>query len=613
MNKILKWFGIVAGILVGLLVVGAVALPIFLPLEKIKNIAAEQISKTINREVKVEKVSFNIFEGIKLNKLTVSNRPGYAKDNFISADSIVLRYAFWPIFKRQVLVKEISLVKPEILVEKGSSGEFNFSDMTKGAKPSNQATQQPRTEKKKQDFSLIVDSFSIKDARITYVDHAAGTKSEIKNANLKIAGITLSMLKPIDFSFSATANYQGKDIPISLAGKADVNLPKEEVKLSAINLNLAGESANLSAFVGNWKNGPTVNFSISSNKLTVDPLLAIFASGAPKEKKKAVRGELTRSINKSMAGLPYNLRVQGYIKINNLSFLNFGVDKVDAAISLSKKNLNAEVKEIKLYEGSLSGLATVNLAASGLSYSVKNLKLENFNAAPFSNDIVDGFLTKLEDSQDLKDKIFGRLNASVSLAGRGVEVPDIMANLNASGSLTLKDGQLKRVKTLDAIADKIKAPALKRDINISLLTSGFKFSNQVLTLSNLDLKSSKLGVKFNGGLDIGNLKYVAGNRLSLRADPSLIKDLPKEYELLKDKDGWLELTVELVGDLKKPFPRPILDKPIEAVVGKLKVKIDAKKVEIEQQVSREVEAKKEEVKQQIKDEAKKQLQNLIKF
>jgi len=612
MKKILKWSGIIAGVLVGLLIIGAVALPLLLPLEKIKNIATEQISKAISREVKIEKVSFNLFEGIKLNKLTVSNRPGYAKDDFISADSIVLRYAFWPIFKRQIIVKEISLVKPEILIEKAGSGKFNFSDMGQGSKQKSGKAEQQKTEKK-QDFSLIVDSFSIKDARITYIDHSAGTKSEIKNANLKIAGITLSMLRPIDFSFSATANYQGKDIPISLAGKADVNLLKEEVKLSAISLNLAGESAALSAFVSNWQSGPNINFSISSNKLTIDPLLAIFAAGAPKEKKKAVRGELTRSINKSMANLPYNLRVQGDIKINNLSFLNFGVDKVDAIISLSKKNLNAEIKEIKLYEGSLSGLATVNLAASGLSYNVKNLKLENFNAAPFSNDIVDGFLTKLEDSQDLKNKISGRLNATVSLAGSGVEAPDIMANLNASGSLTLKEGQLKRIKTLDAIADQIKAPALKRDINISLLTSNFKFSGQVLTLSELDLRSSRLGIKFNGGLDIGNLKYVVGNRLSLRADPSLIKDLPKEYELLKDKDGWLELTVELVGDLKKPFPRPILDKPIEAVVGKLKVKIDAKKVEIEQQVSKEVEAKKEEVKQQVKDEAKKQLQNLIKL
>ncbi|PIS31584.1 hypothetical protein COT42_00770, partial [Candidatus Saganbacteria bacterium CG08_land_8_20_14_0_20_45_16] len=63
MKKVLKWFGITAGILVGLLVIGAVALPMLLPLEKIKDLAAQQISKAINREVKVEKVSFNLFEG----------------------------------------------------------------------------------------------------------------------------------------------------------------------------------------------------------------------------------------------------------------------------------------------------------------------------------------------------------------------------------------------------------------------------------------------------------------------------------------------------------------------------------------------------------------------
>ncbi|MFH1577146.1 MAG: AsmA-like C-terminal region-containing protein, partial [Candidatus Margulisiibacteriota bacterium] len=445
------------------------------------------------------------------------------------------------------------------------------------------------------------------------VDHQAGTKSEIKNANLKIAGVTLAMLKPIDFDFSATANYQGQDIPLSLAGKLDLDLQKEIAKISDLNLKIAGESANLSAHVSSWKAGPTIDFSISSSKLTIDPLLAIFASGQPKAKKKTVRGELTKKINKSMANLSSKLKVRGKLNIKNLSILNFGVEKLDAEISLSRKDLNANIKEIQLYEGTLSGLLNVNLAAPGLAYRAKNLKLENFNAAPFSNAIVEAFLTKLDNYKDLTDKVYGQLSANISLMGGGVEVPDILANLNAEGSLTLKDGKLKRIKTIDAIADKIKAPALKRDINISLLTSKFRFAGQILNITSLDLQSSKLGVKFNGGLDIGNLKYVPDNRLNLRVDPSLIKGLSKEYDLLKDDKGWLEITLELVGSLKKPIPRPILVKPLEKVVGKLKVKIDAKKIEIEEQVKKEADTKKEELKEYIKEEAKKQLKDLIKF
>ena len=622
MKKVLKWFGITAGILVGLLVIGAVALPMLLPLEKIKDLAAQQISKAINREVKVEKVSFNLFEGIKLNNLTVSNRPGFAKQNFISADSIVLRYAFWPIFKRQIIVKEISLVNPEILIEKGSSGEFNFSDM--GGKSKSRTAEKPIAEKKDQGFSLIVDSFSIKNAKITYVDHVTKLKNEIKNANLKISGITLSLLKPIDFSFSAVATYQGKNIPISLAGGLRLDLSKKIASFPALNLKLAGEQANIAATASNWQAGPNIDFSISSKKLSLDPLLAIFVADQPKAKQKAKPGELTQKVNQALAKLPAKLKIHAQLDLENLTVLNFGVDKINAALSLAQKNLKAELKEIRLYEGRLSGLAKINLAAPGLSYTVKNLKLENFNAAPFSNAVVETFLTRLENYQDLSNKVFGRLDATLALSGQGVEASDIMANLSADGSLSLKDGELKRLKSLDAIADKIKTPALKQDLKISLLTADFSFANQLLDLKNLKLKDHDLNVFFDGGLDLKALKYVSGNRLKLRASPAATKELAREFNLLRDNEGWLEITLELTGSLKMPIPIPILDKPIEKVVGKIKAVIEAKKIEIVSQVSQEVEAKKAELKKEaeakaeaekarLKEEAKGQLKNLLKF
>ena len=85
MKKFFKWVSIIAGVLVLLLIIGVVALPLIFPLEKIKDIAVAKISETINREVTVEKVSFNIFSGIKLEKLSISNRPGFTKKPFVSA------------------------------------------------------------------------------------------------------------------------------------------------------------------------------------------------------------------------------------------------------------------------------------------------------------------------------------------------------------------------------------------------------------------------------------------------------------------------------------------------------------------------------------------------
>ena len=78
-KKVLKWAGIVVGALIVILIIAAIALPYFLPLDKIKDMAAQKASEAIHRQVKIGKVSFNIFKGIELKDLSVSNRPGFQK------------------------------------------------------------------------------------------------------------------------------------------------------------------------------------------------------------------------------------------------------------------------------------------------------------------------------------------------------------------------------------------------------------------------------------------------------------------------------------------------------------------------------------------------------
>ncbi len=627
MKKLLKWSAIIIGSLLGLLIIAAVALPFFLPLEKIKTLATEKISETINREVKIEKVAFNIFEGIKLEGLTISNRQGYAKKPFVSADAIVLRYAFWPIFKRQVLVKEISLVKPEILIEKSASGTFNFSDMSKkntrtsenlpaGRQGQNVKIRESEDQKdKKQAFSMIVDSFSIKKGRITYSDYSTGLTNEIKDFKLSISGITLSMLKPINFKTSATATYKGKDISISLAGKAELNLQEEKVKIPNLALNLAGEKAHISAYVTKWKTGPYVDFSISSKKLTVDPLLAIFASEKPK--KKAERGKLTKTVNKATKSIKSNYHIKANIDIENLKLLDFKVDQIKLNTVLKSKRLALTIDKIKLYDGEISGKANVNLATSGLSYNISKLKINGFNSTPFINDAVEAFLTNLDDYKDLKDKVYGKLDAELTLTGQGVETQDIMANAVGSGSFKLVNGEIKKSKLLSSLGKAIKSNTLQDNIKFSDLSAKFTFKKRVVTVKDLKLSSGDLKVKFNGGADLAKLVWVSGNRLNLKASPKVTQGLSKEFNIFRDKTGWVELDFELTGSLKKPIPVPILNKPIEKAIEKVKLKIEAKKIEIQKQAEDKIqeEAKKaeEQAKKQLEEEAKKQLKNLINF
>jgi hypothetical protein len=317
-----------------------------------------------------------------------------------------------------------------------------------------------------------------------------------------------------------------------------------------------------------------------------------------------------------MASVPAKLRVKANVDMGQVTALGFKVDKAKLGLSLINKNFKADIKEIRIYDGTVTGTANVNLRTSGLGYNA-DLKVVGFNAAPFSNAVIGTFLTKLSNHEDLIDKVYGNLDLAIKLSGQGVEVPDILANANASGSLELKNGELKRLKILSSVADKIKSPALKDDLKVSELSADFSLKNQVINIKDLKLISKELHVGFHGGIDIGGLKFVSGNRLNLKASPAATKGIGKEYDLFRDKNGWFEMDFHLTGSLKRPIPIPVMEKPVEKVVEKVKLKIEAKTVEIQQQAEQKAEEEKqrlqEEAKKQVEEEAKKQLKNLIKF
>ncbi|MDI6731773.1 MAG: AsmA family protein [Candidatus Margulisbacteria bacterium] len=598
MKKIIKWFAIVFASIIGLLVIAALSLPLLLPLDQIKDYAADRISEAIQREVKIEKVSFNLFSGIKLEKIWIGGQKGFSDKPFITAESLDLHYAFWPIFRRQIIIQEIVLVKPRVIIEgKGPVGAREG--------PWGQGGQKARG-----GFSVLINSFQIQDARIDYVDQETKTTSSITKANLTLSGILLSLVKPIDLKFSAIAEYQGKNIPFSLNGKIGVNLPAEKIVVPSLTLEIAGEQASIAASLSHFKTSPLLDLSISSHKLSADLLLSIFTVGTP-SKNKAQKGELTAQVNKVMAGLPSKYRLKLKVDLANISLQDFRLDKMAATASLTNKQVLLTINELALYGGKLTGTAKVNLSAPGLSYSVNNLKLKGFNSTPFINTLVESFLTGLPDYKDLVNKVYGTLDLAVDFTGRGVEADDILANAAGKGSFILSGGEIKRLKTLSALGETIKSNTLQSSMKFNAVQSGFALQSRIITAKDFKLEAGDIKVGFNGAIDLAGQNWVAGNRLALKLSPAASQGLPSQLNLFRDDKGWFALDFEMTGPLKNPIPKPILDRPIETAIGKLKIKIDAQKIEIEKKANEAIQQQADEAKRQAEEKAKESLRKFL--
>jgi AsmA family/AsmA-like C-terminal region len=131
---ILAASGIFAGLLALLFAAAAIIIPIRYPPKKLKAMGESKLSSALHRKVEVGDVHFNILSGFEVQGLKIANRPGWSPQPFVSAKEISISYHLWPLLWGKVSLGQVRLNQPEILVERRSLGEFNFTDMIESTK-----------------------------------------------------------------------------------------------------------------------------------------------------------------------------------------------------------------------------------------------------------------------------------------------------------------------------------------------------------------------------------------------------------------------------------------------------------------------------------------------
>ena len=602
MKKFFKWFLIVIAAFVVLVLIAALILPFVLPLDKIKDFVAAKMTETLRREVKIGKISFNIFTGIGIDDLYIGNRAGFSKQPFVKADKIELRYDLWSLFTGKFKVNKVALVGPEILLEK-KGGQFNFSDLIPTPKPK----VKPKEPKKAKAAPVNIDitSFLIKNGALTYIDYfnSGQSKSGFNNLDLSVSGITLDFSKPIGFGASANVIYKEKPVPVSISGLAVMNMNQDKASILNLKLGAAGETVTSNIYISSLSKNQNVKFELNSKKINVDKFLAIVSGKAPPKKAApSPPGTQTKSVNRLSASIPPGLKVDGKINFKNITFKEMVLDELNLTILLANKVLKVYSKDTTAYDGKLNATVRVDFNKAGLAYEAVEFNVSGFNATPATNGFVKSFLTGMDNHEDLIDKVEGTLSLSAKLSGSGVEMPGILKNAKGPIYFELKDGRLKKLKSLEGIGSKIGLPTFKNDMEIKTFKANASFSDGVLKVSSLHADNGESGdlvVDFKGSLNLIKKNYVPGNVLTLRLSP---RTAPKELDAFKDSSGWAVVEFELTGSLSKPIPVPKFGKVLEK--AKEKAVEEAK-----EEVKKETEEKIEE----LKKEAEKEIKDLIKF
>jgi len=218
MSKSIKTISFVIAALIGLLVLAAIALSLFLDINAYKPRFEAAASGMMGMEVRVGgRLGIGFFPNllVTLNDVHIRNRG----TEVVAAKEARIRVDFLPLFRKKVLIQKIVLDHPSISIEKARDGRFNFE------KPEHARGLLPNLNLAKVAFS---------DGTFLYVDRQSGKGFEAADCSLDASRVQLSgrgrpgIMKNLSFSAELvcgevrTKNHTASDLKFSVAGQRGI-------------------------------------------------------------------------------------------------------------------------------------------------------------------------------------------------------------------------------------------------------------------------------------------------------------------------------------------------------------------------------------------------------
>lgn len=261
----------------------------------------------------------------------------------------------------------------------------------------------------------------------------------------------------------------GEKVDLKLKGKLDNSPWESEVELVGFNV-------------------PTINGYFTLDSFAADKWLKV--SG---QETKKVSSSTVSVISQAYAASTSNLdvlnRANGRfgIHVNTLKYQGLTVSNFDTTLSLSKGVLSFNNLLANVCSGTVSGKGQINSAEKwSFDLSAKGVDTQALMQA-LGNDA----------------KLYGKANASVKLAGLGIEKNAILKSANGQISVSANNAVLKGL-SLEKVGNAVKAKKVtglimkdEDQTRFSILSASANISNGVLNIHSLDGKTSVAEVKGN--------------------------------------------------------------------------------------------------------------------
>lgn len=497
-----KFLIITVSVIAVIIIAFAVFIKIYVTPERVKGFIVPTAEKALNRKVEIGDISIGIFKGIGLSDFAIKEAD--QTRDFVKCKEFVLKFKLLPLLSKRVLIDELKLVSPEVKIERGPDGKFNFEDIGKKEVPEVKETPDVSGGLP---ISLTVNKISVQDAKFSLADamkalpdlkSTADIDISIKSAdgsNIFSEGTVNLNLDEI--TMGKPSGRHIRDIPAVLKYAVNYNLESGDIRIDKADLKVREILASLEGDIRKLKTSPEVNISATIPKVKTSEVMGLASMFA------------------DLKGLVLSGDIAADIK------------------------LNGEIKKTK----DLKANGSVTLDSVGITYNEINAMLDGdvkFDEELMKIDLkatldkntaeIKGSVRDYMKDQKINLNIYSKHLAIDELIPAGK--PDDKTSAGSKKTASDKPAKEAAPLNLKLTADgeiKIDSAAF-RNMTMSDFKMQYKFRNNRLEIPELSAKAGRGELKVNSLVDLSKPGYIYNllcNIDSLHADEIVNAFFPK--------------------------------------------------------------------------------------
>jgi hypothetical protein len=103
----------------------------------------QELSQRLGTPLYLKQISITPWSGLKLNGITIPQEAGRMEGNFLRAQSFQLRVQFWSLFSNRLVIRQVSLIRPEVVWAQNSAGKWRLPELPPEKMPPATAAEPP--------------------------------------------------------------------------------------------------------------------------------------------------------------------------------------------------------------------------------------------------------------------------------------------------------------------------------------------------------------------------------------------------------------------------------------------------------------------------------------